>query len=94
MKLLWTPEAVSDLRRIRTFIQPYHPQAARAAALRIRQAAAALMSAPELGRVDDDAPSLRDFIASFAAGAYVLRYRLYPDSVVVACVWHACELRP
>ena len=59
----------------------------------IRQAAAALIEQPEIGSVVEDAPHRRDFFASFGGGAYVLRYRIYSDAVVIARVWHSREDR-
>ena len=91
MKLLWTPGAVRDLARLRRFLQPKSPGAAARAAARIRQAAAALREQPELGRPVEGAPEVRDLVAPFGAGAFVLRYRVYRDAVVVARVWHGRE---
>jgi len=93
VRLLWTPGAVRDLARLKKFLQPSSPDAAERAAARIRQAAAAFIEQPEIGRVVEDAPRLRDLCASFGGGAYVLRYRIYPDAVVIARVWHSREDR-
>ena len=93
MKLLWAPEAVHDLVRLRAFLEPNSPAAAERAATRIRRLAAALVVQPELGRVVENSPGLLDLIASFGAGAYVLRYRIYSDAVVVVRVWHSRESR-
>jgi plasmid stabilization system protein ParE len=93
VRLLWTPGAVRDLARLRGLLEPGNPEAAERAAARIRQAAAALLEQPEVGRVVEDVPNLRDLIAPFGGGAYVLRYRIYPDAVVIARVWHSREDR-
>ncbi|HTP49433.1 MAG TPA: type II toxin-antitoxin system RelE/ParE family toxin [Anaeromyxobacteraceae bacterium] len=93
MRLLWTPGAVRDLARLRKLLQPNSPEAAERAAARIRQAAAALIEQPEIGRMVGDALALRDLVASFGGGAYVLRYRIYSDAVVIARVWHSREDR-
>lgn len=93
MKVLrWTPEAVQDLVRLREFLGQENPGAAARAALRIREAAAVLRSRPELGRAVED-EAFRDLVAPFGGGAYVLRYRIDEDAVVVVRVWHSKESR-
>ncbi|HEY3451984.1 MAG TPA: type II toxin-antitoxin system RelE/ParE family toxin [Myxococcales bacterium] len=94
MNLLWAPGAVQDLVRLREFLEPGSSAAAERAAARIRQAASALLVQLEAGRVVEDAPELRDLIAPFGAGAYVIRYRIYSDAVLVVRVWHSREERP
>jgi len=92
MALRWTPEAVQDLMRLREFIGHKNPRAAARAALRIREAAAVLRDRPELGRAVED-EEFRDLVAPFGGGAYVLRYRVDEDAVVVVRVWHNKEDR-
>jgi toxin ParE1/3/4 len=93
MKVLrWAPEAVQDLARLREFLGHENPGAAARAALRIREAAAVLRDRPELGRAVED-EEFRDLVAPFGGGAYVLRYRIDEDAVVVARVWHSKEDR-
>jgi plasmid stabilization system protein ParE len=90
--LRWTPEAVEDLIRLREFIGDKNPSAAARAARRIREAAAVLREQPELGLVADG-EEFRDLVAPFGGGAYVLRYRIDEDAVVVVRVWHSREER-
>jgi len=92
-RLLWLPGAVGDLARLRDFLEPRNSIAAERAAARLRHAAASLMDQPELGRSVEDAPSLRDLVVSFGAGVYILRYRIDPDAIVIARVWHSREER-
>ena len=94
MILLWAPGAVRDVARLREFLEPKSSAAAEWAASRIRQVTAALQAQPELGRVVDDAPELRDLIAPFGAGAYIVRYRIYSDAILILRVWHSREQRP
>ena len=90
--LRWAPEAVQDLARLRDFLGHESPGAAARAALRIREAAAVLRARPELGRAIEG-EEFRDLVAPFGGGAYVLRYRIDDDAVVVARVWHSKEDR-
>ena len=69
-----------------------NPGAAKRAARRILEAAAVLREQPELGRLVEG-EDFRDLVAPFGAGAYVLRYRIDDDAVVVASVWHTREER-
>jgi toxin ParE1/3/4 len=92
MELRWAPEAVRDLARLRALLDDRNPAAAKRAARRIREAAAALREQPELGRIVVG-EEFRDLLAPFGGGAYVLRYRLDPDAVVVVRVWHGREER-
>jgi plasmid stabilization system protein ParE len=94
-ELRFAPEAVHDLTRLRAFLEEKNPAAAKRAAARILQVAAVLVAHPELGRAVDDAdvPDLREVLAPFGSGAYVLRYRIDDETVVVARVWHSREQR-
>ena len=93
MKLIWSPDAVHDLQRLKEFIQPFNESAAKRAVNRIRQMAAALASEPELGRILEDVSNMREMVAHFGGGAYVLRYRIYSDVIVIARIWHSREQR-
>lgn len=90
--LRWLPGAVEDLARLRAFVGEKNPGAAKRAARRIQEAAAVLREQPELGRLVEG-EDFRDLVAPFGAGAYVLRYRIDDDAVVVARVWHSREER-
>jgi plasmid stabilization system protein ParE len=41
----------------------------------------------------DDATERRELFVPFGAGAYVLRYRIHADTIVVLRVWHSREER-
>jgi plasmid stabilization system protein ParE len=90
--LRWAPEAVRDLARLREFLGDKNPGAAERAALRIREAAGVLREQPELGHIVEN-EEFRDLVASFGGGAYVLRYRIDEDAVIVVRVWHSREER-
>ncbi len=91
--LIWLPEAVEDLARLRDFLHPNNPAAARRAAKRILDGAKSLRRNPAVGRPVDAPEGFRDLVLSFGAGAYVLRYRLAEDVIVVVRVWHSRETR-
>ncbi len=90
--LRWAPDAVRDLARLRDFLGSKNAAAAARAAERILQAAAMLRERPELGHVVED-EDWRELLAPAGRTAYVLRYRIDEDAVVIARVWHSREDR-
>ena len=40
----------------------------------------------------DDDTGRRELVVPFGAGAYVLRYRVHRDTVIIIRVWHNREL--
>jgi plasmid stabilization system protein ParE len=93
--LRFAPDAVQDLVRLRAVLGVKSSAAAERAASRILQVAALLVEQPELGRPveDEDLPGLREILAPFGGGAYLLRYRIDAEAVVIARVWHSREER-
>lgn len=91
-RVVWLPEALSDVLRLNDFLAGKNPQAARNAVLCIQAATRQLESFPEIGKPMGD--GRRELFAAFGAGAYVLRYRLNEIvQPVVIRVWHTRELR-
>jgi plasmid stabilization system protein ParE len=90
--LRWAPAAVQDLARLREFLGNENPGAAARAAVRIREAASVLREQPALGRIVEG-EEFRDLFAPFGGGAYILRYRIDEDAVIVVRVWHSREKR-
>ncbi|KPF72556.1 hypothetical protein IP69_01235 [Bosea sp. AAP35] len=78
-------EALSGIRRCRTFLLARNPRAADAASQAIKRKIAVLRSQPEIGRLVADRPGLRELIIDFGASGYVARYRFdaTADRVVV-----------
>jgi plasmid stabilization system protein ParE len=90
--LRWAPDAVRDLARLRDFLGPKNAAAATRAAERILQAAGTLRETPELGHTIED-EDWRELLVPAGRIAYVLRYRIDEDAIVVARVWHSREDR-
>jgi|GEM_PF-4864884 len=55
----WLPDAITDLMRLRKFIQDKNPSAAKRAASKIKEGALTLMSNPESGRPVESLSSFR-----------------------------------
>jgi len=90
--LRWTPDAVRDLARLRDFLGSKNAAAAARAAERILEAAATLRERPELGHIVED-EDWRELLVPAGRTAYVLRYRIDEDAVVIARVWHSRDDR-
>lgn len=93
MKLVWLPAARDDFRRLFDFLVEKDPAAAERAARAIRLGAKRLAAAPRLGRRMDDETERRELFVPFGVGAYVLRYRIRSETLVVIRVWHSREDR-
>lgn len=92
-EVIWLPDAITDLMRLRKFIQDKNPSAAKRAASKIKEGALTLMSNPESGRPVEGLSSFREILIPFGAGNYVLRYREDDAVIVVVRVWHSKEER-
>jgi toxin ParE1/3/4 len=89
-----SPEAVSDLERIRTFLDERNPDAARRALAEIWTALGRLQEFPALGQPTKDA-DIRQIVIRFGASGYVVRYASVPNSadVLITRIWHGREAR-
>ncbi|MFT5757587.1 MAG: addiction module RelE/StbE family toxin [Alteromonadaceae bacterium] len=92
-EVVWLPDAVTDLMRLRKLIQDKNPSAAKRAASKIKEGAITLVSNPESGRPVEGLSSFREILIPFGAGNYVLRYREDNLTIVVVRVWHSKEER-
>ena len=91
MELIWLPETQEDIQRLFDFLVRVNPEAAARAIRLIQQGADALLEHPEMGRPMDDDTRRRELFLPFGASAYVLRYRLEGETIVVIRVWHGRE---
>jgi plasmid stabilization system protein ParE len=53
-----------------------------------------LLEHAELGRPIEIDSHRRELVLPFGAGAYVLRYRIEGETIVMIRVWHGREQRP
>lgn len=91
VNLVWLPEARDDIRRLFEFLVEKDLAAARSMLGRIREGATTLLEHPRAGRRMDDDTERRELFVPFGVGAYVLRYRLQENRIVVIRVWHSRE---
>jgi len=92
-RVRFAPAAIRDLERLREFLRPRSPVAARRAGEVIVKAVQVLGLQPRLGRPIEDTPDeLREWIIDFGDSGYVARYRIDPDAVTILAVRHRKEV--
>jgi plasmid stabilization system protein ParE len=96
LKLVYAPEAVADLRRLRDFVAAKNPLAARRIAKSLREGIKRLKQFPQMGRrVQQASDALApEEIRDWVTGDCVARYVLLEDMIVILRVWHQKENRP
>lgn len=90
-KIIWLESAVNDVSRLRSFISTNNPIAAKNAAAAIKSAVKQLIQNPSIGKPVPDLSHYRDLLIRFGAGGYVIRYRLYDDTIYIVHVRHYRE---
>lgn len=92
--ILLSPEAASDIERVREFLDSNNPEAVKRALRVIFAALDKLQDFPDLGRPTEDA-DIRQIVIRFGAAGYIVRYTILPDSgdVLVLRIWHGREAR-
>jgi plasmid stabilization system protein ParE len=93
MRVQFAPTALLDLERLRDFLRPKNPAAAKRAAVAIINAVKILEQHPQIGRPAEgmDDLAFRELLIDFGDSGYVARYRLAEDSVTVLAVRHQKE---
>jgi len=92
-ELIWLPEAQQDIERLHAFLYEKSPDAAHRMVNILLQGAEQLLTFPEIGKPLSDELQRRELFLPFGAGAYVLRYRLTANRIVIIRVWHSREAR-
>ncbi len=93
MRIVWLPQAQDDIQRLYNFLLEKNPAAAERAVLTIKLGAQKLAEFPHVGRRMDDETERHELFVPFSAGAYVLRYRIHDETIIVIRVWHSREKR-
>jgi plasmid stabilization system protein ParE len=90
----WRARARRDVERLAVFLWEKQPEAAARGVSVIMEGARLLESSPRLGRPMGDGTGRRELSLPFGAGAYILRYMLKDDNLVLVLrVWHSRESR-
>lgn len=92
MKLIWSPEALQDLRDIRAFIGQDNPGSAKTIVARIVTLVSARLPAnPEMGRTGRVAGTRELVIANTP---FVVPYRIRDEHIDILRVYHAARMWP
>jgi toxin ParE1/3/4 len=92
--ILFSPDAASDVERVREFLDINNPEAAKRSLRTIFAALERVEAFPDLGRPTEDA-DIRQIVIPFGAAGYIVRYTILPDAgdVLVLRLWHGREAR-
>ncbi|WP_417582779.1 type II toxin-antitoxin system RelE/ParE family toxin [Nitrincola sp.] len=90
MKLVYTDEAIEDLKRLREFIAIHNPAAASRVAAELVGKIELLPDFPKMGTPVDFAP-VPDSVRDMIFGKYVVRYSVHASAVIILRVWHTLE---
>jgi len=92
--ILFSPDAVEDVERLRNFLDRENPDAARRALEVIWTAIDRLQEFPDLGAATGDA-DIRQIVVRFGASGYIVRYSALPgeSNILITRIWHGREAR-
>ena len=92
-RLIWSPAALVDVKRLYDFLKPKNVDAAKRAVKAIRQGVNVLQVQPGVGRPAEDMDDeFRDWLIDFGDSGYVVRYRVDHQAVTVLAVRHQKEV--
>jgi len=90
MKIVFTPESIEDLSRLRDFIETKNPHVAKRIANSIIDSISQLKKFPYIGVEVSSAPDpeiMRDLIF----GNYIIRYLVLDKTINILSMWHHKE---
>ena len=93
MNVVFLPEAEDDIDRLYEFLLPKNPLAAQKAMLAIDEGIDMLTQHPLAGTPMREREGYRQLFVPFGRSAYVLRYRIEAENVIIVRVWHGREAR-
>jgi plasmid stabilization system protein ParE len=89
----FAPGAIRDLQRLREFLRPKNPVAARRAAQAILKSVQVLGLQPQFGRPVADMPDeYREWPIDFGDSGYLARYRFDGETVTILALRYQKEL--
>jgi toxin ParE1/3/4 len=91
MKVRYTPEAISDLTRLREFIEIKNPVAAQRVSKELLLGIDKLRVFPKMGLQVLRAPK-PGLIRDLFIGNYTIRYLITKEEIIVLRLWHSKEI--
>lgn len=90
--LIWSPQALSDVKRLHQFLHEKDTQAAQRVIKAIRTGVKILAYQPEIGRcVDDMDTAFRERLIDFGSSGYTVLYRFDERKTIILAVRHQRE---
>ncbi len=90
-RIIWLDQAVADLVRLREFIRDKNREAAKRAAITIKNTVKILQDYPNIVHPVEDLPYFHDLTVPFGMGNYIVRYAIEGDSVYIVGIRHSKE---
>lgn len=90
MKLVYTEEAIEDLKRLREFIAINNPSAATRIGTELVGKIELLSDFPKIGTPVEIAP-VPETVRDMFFGKYVVRYSVHTSAIIILRVWHSLE---
>jgi len=90
VKLVYTDEAIDDLKRLREFIAMHNPTAAARIATELVGKIELLPDFPKMGAPVEMAP-VPDSVRDMVFGKYVVRYSVHASAIIILRIWHGLE---
>lgn len=90
-ELVWLDSAINDVVRLKEFIIKENSNVAKRAVEAIKDATERLLRHPNIGKPVNDLPFYRDLLIRFGAGGYILRYRIYLNTIYIVHIRHYRE---
>lgn len=90
MKLVYTDEAIDDLKRLREFVVVHSPPVAARIANELVGKIELLPDFPRMGTPVEMAP-VPDSVRDMVFGKYVVRYSVHASAIIILRVWHGLE---
>lgn len=91
-QVIFSPEAIIDLKRLREFLRPKNHVVAKRAAKSIISSLQSLNENPHIGRpIEGLSENFRDWLIDFGNSGYVARYRIQNDVILVLAIRHQKE---
>lgn len=92
MNILYAPEAIDDLNRLREFISEKNPHAAQRVAGELLEGINKLKTFPKMGikvKLAPDPSIIRDLFI----GSYTVRYLIANEEIHILRLWHGKEIQ-
>ena len=93
LKIFWSRLALGDLDRFVEFLEPTSPRLAQIIPAELVKRVDLVSKNPHVGRALDETGAFRQVVVQVLGAAYVIRYEVAADAVIILRVFHGREHR-